>query len=129
MANNDPTLDQAIGLPVRRRPQGYFAPMRGTDLTRTAFAMILGTRIGERVMRPALGSRVPDLLFEPNDAVLQNSAKAFIEDALNEQQSRATLVSSAISTERDALLMTLTYQENRETPSGVERLDLSFNRR
>lgn len=124
----DLPLDQGLGLPVLRKSQGYFAPQRGTDLTRTAFLLILGTRLGERVMQPNLGSQIPNMLFEPNDAILRQLLEIFTKDAISEQQNRARLEDFRIQVTNSTVEMTLVYRENRETSRGVNRLELTIPR-
>lgn len=124
----DVPLDQGMGLPVRRHAQGFFAPQRGTDLTRSAFLLILGTRLGERVMRPDLGSQVPYLLFEPNDDILRQLLDVYVKDAIDTQQNRATLEYSLLNVSNSTIEMSLSYRENRETSRGSNRLELTIPR-
>jgi len=42
----------------------------GEEDIREAVRIILGTRLGERAMRPEFGCGVNDLVFDPNDAAL-----------------------------------------------------------
>ncbi len=44
-----------------------------------AIAIILGTAPGERVMRPAFGCRLHELVFAPNDAETAGLARAYVE--------------------------------------------------
>ena len=43
---------------------------------------ILGTRPGERFMSPEFGSRLKDLVFEPNDSVLKGLIRHYVIDAI-----------------------------------------------
>lgn len=49
---------------------------------------ILGTRPGERFMNPEFGSRVMDLVFEPNDRVLKGLLRHYIIDAIERWEKR-----------------------------------------
>ena len=49
---------------------------------------ILGTTPGERVMLPEFGSRLNELLFEPNDAILKALARVYVVDAIRRWDKR-----------------------------------------
>jgi hypothetical protein len=52
---------------------------------------ILGTRPGERFMRPNFGSRIKDLVFEPNDEVLKGLLRHWIVDAIRRWEKRVVV--------------------------------------
>lgn len=49
---------------------------------------ILGTRPGERFMCPEFGSRVKDLVFEPNNQILRGLLRHYIIDAIERWEKR-----------------------------------------
>lgn len=49
---------------------------------------ILGTRPGERFMNPEFGSRLKDLVFEPNDSVLKGLIRHYVIDAVQRWEKR-----------------------------------------
>lgn len=49
---------------------------------------ILGTRIGERFFLPEFGSRLYELVFEPNDYILEDLLKLYVSDALGKWEPR-----------------------------------------
>ena len=49
---------------------------------------ILGTRPGERLVRPEFGSRLKNLVFEPNDTVLKGLIRHHVIDALKRWEKR-----------------------------------------
>jgi phage baseplate assembly protein W len=49
---------------------------------------ILGTRPGERFMNPEFGSRIKDLVFEPNDFVLKGLIRRYVIDAIERWEKR-----------------------------------------
>ena len=57
--------------PLRAGGQGYFALSEDVQLVKESIQMILGTRIGSRPMHRDFGSRIQDLVFEPNDEILK----------------------------------------------------------
>lgn len=53
--------------------------------------LILSTRIGERMFNPEFGSRLPELVFEPNDTLLQNLLTFYTAEAINRWEKRIEL--------------------------------------
>ena len=49
---------------------------------------ILGTRPGERFMNQEFGSRLKDLVFEPNDSVLKGLIRHYVIDAIERWEKR-----------------------------------------
>ncbi len=49
---------------------------------------ILGTRPGERFMNPEFGSRLKDLVFEPNDSILKGLIRHYVIDAIERWEKR-----------------------------------------
>ena len=58
---------------------------------REAIRLILGTRLGERVMRPEFGSGLGDLLFDPVDATLAGRIAFQVRQALQRWEPRIAL--------------------------------------
>ena len=52
---------------------------------------ILGTRPGERFMRPEFGSKLKDLVFEPNDEVLKGLIRHYVIDAVKRWEKRVAI--------------------------------------
>ena len=90
MATNTPDLDQSIRL-------------------------ILGTRIGERVMRPDFGCRINDLIFASINSQTIGLAQHYVEEAIGWWEPRVELVEVTIATnqsrpEEGELLITIRYK-------------------
>lgn len=49
---------------------------------------ILGTKLGERFLRPDFGTRLHDLIFEPNDSILCGLIRHEVVDALDRWEPR-----------------------------------------
>lgn len=49
---------------------------------------ILGTRPGERFLNPEFGSRLKDLVFEPNDPILKGLIRHYVIDAIQRWEKR-----------------------------------------
>ena len=74
---------------------------------------ILGTRLGERVMRPDFGSRLHELVFEPHDTILYGLIRHAVREALTRWEPRIIIM--AIQVAPDAgnehlVLVLIAYQ-------------------
>ena len=59
---------------------------------------ILGTRIGERFMRPDFGSRLHELVFEPNDSVLKSMIRHYVIEAIRKWEKRVVITDVTFET-------------------------------
>ncbi len=85
------------------------------DRIRESILQILETRPGERLIRPDFGSRVKDLAFEQNDAILEGLLRFHIADALKRWEKRIVVTDvsfddSPENTDRNVLLVCITYR-------------------
>ena len=92
------------------------------DRIRESIIQILETRPGERFMRPEFGSRVKDLVFEQNDAVLKGLLRFHITDAIKRWEKRVVVTNVSFdesfeATDANRLLVRISY---RVTQSQVE---------
>ena len=98
-----------------------FAFDRRTGGTRTSAAhdhigesirQILGTRVGERFMRPDFGSRLHELVFEPNDAILKSLVKHYAIEAIQRWEKRITLTAVTFDegSEGNTLMVRIAYR-------------------
>ena len=67
------------GLAVNRSPAASIAQ---------SITMILATTPGERVMRPEYGSRLQELVFQPNDATTAGLAIQYVKEAISRWEPR-----------------------------------------
>jgi hypothetical protein len=79
-----------------------------------AIAIIIGTSPGERVMRPAFGCRVHELVFAPNNPETIGLARRYVEEALGMWEPRISVESVDVATdyadpEAVRLNITVTY--------------------
>ena len=84
---------------------------------------ILGTRPGERFMRPEFGSRVRDLVFEQNDTVLKALLRHWIIDAITRWEKRVYVTDvsfdeSPVSKDQNLLLVRIAYRVIQSQISG-----------
>lgn len=76
---------------------------------------ILGTRPGERFMRSDFGSKLKDLVFEPNDTVLRGLVRHYVIDAIKRWEKRVTISNvsfdeSGATKDRNLLLVRISYR-------------------
>jgi len=68
--------------PIQRDRSGRVAMSRHEDHIQESVQIILGTAIGERVMRPDFGCGIHNLVFAPNSETVQNQARYYCREAL-----------------------------------------------
>jgi len=76
---------------------------------------ILSTQPGERFFLTEFGSRLPELVFQPNDTVFRALARQYIVDAVRRWEKRVVIEDIEFSddtlvTDRNAALIKLTYR-------------------
>lgn len=76
-------LGTGLSFPMQVNSRGEIALVSGAKDIEQSIRIILGTRPGERVMRPTFGCKAHDLLFEIRDATTASLLKKYVLDALN----------------------------------------------
>ena len=76
-------LGTGLAFPMQVNTRGEIALVGGAEDVEQSIRIILGTRPGERVMRPTFGCKAHDLLFEVRDATTASLLKKYVLDALN----------------------------------------------
>jgi len=105
-------LGSGLNFPLRVNPLGQVELVTGNRDIEQSIAIILGTRCGERVMRPRFGCRAHDLLFEKRDAVLQGKLQDCVTEALNMWEPRIQVLDVRSEIDRDmdgAVLVYIDY--------------------
>jgi phage baseplate assembly protein W len=87
-SRNKAFLGQGLAFPLQVNPRGEIAMVSGERDIEQAIKIILGTRPGERVMRPEFGCRASELLFEPRDAATETRLQQYVEEALRRWEPR-----------------------------------------
>lgn len=75
-------LGTGLAFPVGVNNRGEIALSSGAQDIEQSIRIILGTRPGERVMRPTFGCKAHDLLFELRNATTASLLKKYVTDAL-----------------------------------------------
>jgi phage baseplate assembly protein W len=70
---------------------------------------ILGTRRGERYLRPEFGCRLHELLFEGNTAILHGLVRHEVREALTRWEPRIVIDDVAVTSDEHAVLVAIRY--------------------
>jgi phage baseplate assembly protein W len=85
-------IGRGWAFPVKVEFQGGIALTGERNEIEEAIRIILGTPIGQRVMRPTFGSRLHELVFAPNNSQTAAQAQRFVEEALGMWEPRIRVV-------------------------------------
>ncbi|MGC0416997.1 GPW/gp25 family protein [Embleya sp. AB8] len=83
--------------PARLDPLGEAAQATGPEKVRESVLLILGTRRGERVMRPDFGAGLEDMLFEPITAATAAVVRLRVEQGLTAWEPRIDVLGVEVS--------------------------------
>jgi phage baseplate assembly protein W len=105
-------LGQGLGFPLRVNARGEISLVRGSRDIEESIRIILGTRPGERVMRPDFGCRASELLFEPRTSATQTRMRQYVLRALRRWEPRIEVEAVHVFTQEDvdgALFVEVNY--------------------
>ncbi|WP_437765348.1 GPW/gp25 family protein [Sorangium sp. So ce281] len=106
-------LGRGWAFPIRLDRWGRFAMVEGQEDVEEAIRIILGTRLGERVMLAPFGSEVPSLLFEPSTAATAARIQSAIRGALARWEPRIDVLDVAVEPDPEVetrLIASLSYR-------------------
>jgi phage baseplate assembly protein W len=86
-------LGKGWSFPIRVDRSGGIAMSQDQQDVEEAIRIILGTRVGERVMRSQFGSDVPNILFEPATSGTAGRLTAAVQSALARWEPRIDVLS------------------------------------
>jgi uncharacterized protein len=113
MSQNSRTfLGTGLNFPLRADARGQVKLVTGVEDIEQSIRIILGTRLGERVMRPTFGCRAHELLFEPRSAATSSLMQEYVYQALRMWEPRIEVQSvnvNADETNPGALLAEVEY--------------------
>lgn len=92
-------LGTGLAYPFQVNARGEIKLVDGEEDIRQSICIILGTHLGERVMRPEFGCRVHELIFEPRDATTSSLIKKYVEEALEIWEPRIEVIDVLASTD------------------------------
>jgi phage baseplate assembly protein W len=98
-----------LAAPLTRAQGGALVSRSTADVIRTSIQLILTTRLGERPFLRSFGSRLPELVFEPNDHILAVAARNATVDALRRWERRIELLDVQVTTREHEFALNLRY--------------------
>lgn len=113
--NNDARafLGRGFKFPLQVTPRGRLALAQEEERIEEAIYLILGTRLGERLMQAAFGCGIHDLLFAPNNPTTRTRAVEHVRRALVAFEPRIDVLSVTAETtdaEPSLLLIRIDYR-------------------
>ncbi|MEO9254617.1 MAG: GPW/gp25 family protein [Tepidiformaceae bacterium] len=114
MVNNE-IIGRGWTFPVGPDGSGRLSLSAGTEDIDESISLILGTSLGERVMRPNFGCRIHDLVYAPIHGNTLGLAERYVREALGWWEPRIQVRDVAVRADQDAvdlgrLLILITYQ-------------------
>ena len=113
------TLDEAGFLgrgwayPVLPTLDGHIGMVAGPRAIEQAIVIILGTSVGERVMRPTFGCGIWELVMEPNSAQLHGRVQLRVREALTHWEPRIDVLDVRVESppeQKNVLLIRIDYR-------------------
>lgn len=95
-------LGTGLQFPLGVDRSGRLALASGEQRVEQSIALVLGTRLGERIMLPRFGCRAHDLLFEANDATSRGILKSAVHEALSMLENRIDVLDVEVDTSPSA---------------------------
>lgn len=105
-----PILGTGPTHPLEKGDAGYLDHGGGTKLIKASITQILGTKLGERVGRPTFGSRLYELVFEPNDTVLIRLARVYVINAIRMWERRVDILTTDIVINGNILEISINFE-------------------
>lgn len=106
-------LGRGFAFPFLPDAQGRLRLVGGEERIRQSIWIILGTALGERLMRPDFGCGIHDLVFEPNSSAVRGLVAARVRTALVRFEPRIDVLDVQVGTddgERNHLLIGVDYR-------------------
>jgi hypothetical protein len=83
-------LGKGLKFPLQINAVGGITMSDGADNIEENVCCIIGTAVGERVMRPRFGCRIHDFVFHPNSASTAGLISFYVREALHKHEPRIT---------------------------------------
>lgn len=119
---------RGVGFPITKGKEGYWPRRNSAALRQSSIIMILGTMPGERVMLPEFGSKLPLLIFEPNDVILVQTIRNETEAALQRWDANLVIVGVAPEIQDDTIKVFIDYYDKRDQQQELRRTTFGLKR-
>lgn len=100
---------KGIALPVPAQGRKWPYVKTEEELIRDSVVTILLTDIGQRFFVPDFGSRLRELVFEPNDMVLATLAQEYVRTALGRWEDRIGIINVKASSDENIMVLVVIY--------------------
>lgn len=110
--------------PVLPNPKGLMATQSGINQVKSDLLILLMTNPGERVMLPDYGTPLRKLIFDPNDATLEEQTKQLIIDSIRKWEPRVTI--SQINVTSTPNYNELDINESRDDDGHILMIQIQF---
>lgn len=117
---------RGVAFPVGFDARGAIAESWGVERIRQAVMIVLGTRPGERVMRPDFGCELHSLAFAPNNPATANLARHYVSSALARWEPRIEVTEVVVANDTRAAALTIDLTYRIRGNEGRQTLTLSF---
>ncbi len=119
---------RGVGFPITKGREGFWPRRNSAALRQSSIIMILGTMPGERVMLPEFGSKLPLLIFEPNDVVLVQQVRNETTTALQRWDPNLVVVGVAPEIQGDTMKIFIDYYDKRDLTQELRRTTFGLQR-
>ena len=120
---------RGVAFPITKGREGYWPRRNAAALRQSSILMILGTAPGERLMLPEFGSRLPFLLFEPNDQYLAKSVQDETAGALGRWDPNLVILGVSPEMQADnSLKVFIDYMDLRDLNQEKRRMVFNLRR-
>ena len=92
-------LGKGFAFPLQVNSRGGIAQASEAEKVRKAILVLLGTQLGERVMRPTFGCNLKSLVFAPNNVATANLARHYVMEGLRNGEPRILLDEVAVESQ------------------------------
>lgn len=82
----------------------------GLSLVQQSITTILNTPKGTKFLLPEFGSRLRELIFEPNDEVLEDLLGTFIYEAIRDWEKRVEYIKTTFTQHNNVTFCEITYR-------------------
>jgi phage baseplate assembly protein W len=112
-------LGAGVAFPVEVDDAGKL-PIAVAELkVQQSLLLILGTARGERVMNPDFGSRLQELVFEPNNTTTQGRIVQYVTEAISKWEPRVDLLGVDVTGDPSSMSKLLVDIEYRVRPTNT----------
>ncbi len=118
-------LGQGLKFPISVK-KSKICTSAGNDSIKESIILILGTAIGERVMRPDFGCRLNEMVFASNDMGTATLIQNYVEEALMKWEPRIKVSDVSTNVRPDSTTMEIFIEYTVKSSNSKENLVYPF---